>query len=446
MADRYPSSNNGNDGMLLIGAGIGGVILLGVITWYQAHTHLSFLAIQSTWFSMPILEACYSFPLKLGVPVEYINYLIPQSVIDDISILKYSLPRTDPSQVSFDEFNKMLEISGYSLRLLSPPLAIISVIYILKKSKAARLNRTMNIFSLSKSAMVQFPQIRPAIIENLLKKDPDHGYFRREASPLRFAILNGLISTYDIDFKNQLLPSIATPTLNKAEAKKENYYYIKDQYSDHISKLHNRCILDLEKTKIVFENQLGEVWTGASDQSPYIKGLYAALISFTAGDKDSCMALLEQFNRSWTPPKKKIIGSRKAFINTKGVNKIIEKYEMDEQVQKIINAHAYTTTIMPSLLEAARKKGRLGTSLFLWLKVVDRGLWYSLNQEGGQCSWSESAGPRAHKLAENAVKGPIHQPLVQMAVSEFESYLSDGEGWIPEPIDLPKAQDNGALL
>ena len=123
------------------------------------------------------------------------------------------------------------------------------------------------------------------------------------------------------------------------------------------------------------------------------------------------------------------------------VQTLLKKYESTDRIQEIITSHAYVTTVMARALEAAREKGRLGTSLFVWLKVVDRVLWYSLNQEGGQCGWTEAAGPRAHRIAERQVKGPIYKPYVETAVTEFELYRREREGWLPLNEDLPKIQD-----
>lgn len=427
--------NNNNDVLMIVGGALALLALLFAVIWFSFHTYISWVAVKCAWISLPILESGYSFATSIGIPPSITNYLIPQAVIDDLPSLKYWLPRTDPRQVDFKQFVSMMEIFGYCARMFSPLVAVATITYVWKRSKAARLSRVMNIFTLARNTMSQFPQIRPAVIEELLKVDPDIGYFRREESPIRYAIKSNLITAYKIDFKENLLPEIVTPTFDKSKAKKDGFEFIQDNYAKGIAKLHNRCILDKNKTEALFIKQLGAPWTGSNDLPPFIKGLYAALIAFASGDKDSSFALLDQFNRSWTPPKKK---KYVASIDVTGADELIAKYENTDRIQELVNSHAYVTTVMARMLEAAREKGRLGTSLFIWLKVIDRVLWYSLNQEGGQCGWTEAAGPRAHKIAEKSVKGPLHRPYVETAVSEFELYLREKEGWLPLPEDLPK--------
>ncbi|WP_371837021.1 secretion/conjugation apparatus DotM-related subunit [Microbulbifer epialgicus] len=420
--------------------------LLFVVLWFTFHTYLSIAVVKIAWWCIPVIEYTHAYSYKiaisLGVSTKTVDLLIPAEIINELPNLKYWLPRIDPSQIKFKKFVELLEVISYALRILLPFLTVISIIYIVKRSKTARMNRVMNIMSLAKLSMDQFPQIRPAIIENLLKKDPDTGYFRREASPIRFAIINGLIKAYKTDFRGALISEIVTPVFNKQYKNKEGYEYIVDNYSKGISKLHNRCILDTKETERVFINQLGKVWTSSDNLPPFIRGLYAALIAFVCADKDTSIKLLDQFNRSWIPPKKSGLFFNKttvsAFININGVDDVIAKYEHADSVQEILSNHAYVNTVMAVLLEAARTKGSLATSLFIWLKVVDRNLWYSLNQEGGQCAWTEGAGPRAHKLAEIKAKGPLYHPFVDTAVAGYEDYLRNTEGWLPLAEDLPK--------
>lgn len=456
------------------GALIAVVILLGVtglMVWFGAKEYLAFCAIKMTWASIIVIDIVVSFAQSHSIPDNIIAYVIPTDILEQIPSLKYWLPRTDPKQVSFKQFKEMLEIGGVCLRPFIPFIGIAGIIFILKKTKTAKFTRKMDIFQLAKLMQNEFPQIRPAIMENLENQHPDEGYFRREDSPIRFAIKHGLITAYKINFKGELINEIVTPTFDKKKSKKSlltrifsifhrkaksptsdssnaqdnkiEYEVIKDHYKKGISKLHNRCIFDREKAAIVYSEQLGPAWTSSDDLPPFIKGLYAALIAFActdnentdyATDKEKSMDLLKQFNKSWQPPGKK----NAAYMNVKGVNKIIKEYESTESIQDVLNSHAFVSTVFSSLLEKAREKGKLGTALFQWLKVVDRHLWYALNQEGGACAWSEAAGCRGHKLSESSAKGAIYKRTIENSVNALEEYLNNVEGWIPLECDLPK--------
>jgi len=428
------SLNQDADNTLMgIFAVLGGLVLLLLIAWFQFHTQLSWLVIKITWASINLLDLCYRGLSWVGVSDNVIYFIIPQEVMEDLPSLKYWLIKMNPKTVSFETFVRMLELGGYGLLLFTPFVAFACAYYIWKRSKAGRLSRVMNIFTLAKYVMSEFPQIRPAIIEDLMSKNPDKGHYRREDSPIRFAIKHHLLKVYQVDFAGTLLSETSVPTFDKPLSKKDGYFLVEDHYHRSISKLHNRCILDTNRTKEIFINQLGTHWTGSDNLPPMIRAIYAALITFVCADKDRAMELFAQFNRSWLPPKKK----NQASIDVTGVDQLIIKYEKNERVQEIISQHAFTNTLMSRLLQVARDKGRLGTSVFIWLKVIDRTLWYSLNQEGGQCGWSEAASVRAHKLVELSVKGPVYKPCVDMAVEEFENYLLNSEGWIPLPKDQP---------
>ena len=56
--------------------------------------------------------------------------------------------------------------------------------------------------------------------------------------------------------------------------------------------------------------------------------------------------------------------------------------------------------LIASLLEMARIDGVLASAEFLWLKPVDRRMWYMLNCVGRQTAVAEIAGLFAHWQAE----------------------------------------------
>lgn len=431
------SGNNGgsesNDPVVLVLFGIVLVVVVAAVIWFIFHTELSIAAIHAAWYSLPTLSFIVSAMESIGTPVWIMDLIVPIDVIKQLPILRDSLLRQDPRQVDLEFFTLLLSITGFAFRLITPLIAAYLIYYVLKESKAARYKRSMNIFKLATLTSETFPQIRPAIIENLFQVNPDTGDFRREESPIRYAIQNNLIMTYDIDFRGSRLAEKSTPTFIKSEEDKDKkIYYVKDDLSHHISKLHDRCILDLDKTKLLFIKQLGPQWTGSENLPPMIRGIYAGLLAFACADKDLAMGLFEQFNHSWKREKVKSGEKNPILIDLSRVEEIINKYESRERIQEILNSHGFVTTVMQRLLRECRTKGRIATSVFLWLKCVDRTIWYCLNQEGGQCSWIEATGPRAHFLAELSANGALFHPFVATAVTETEYYLAESEGWIPK--------------
>jgi intracellular multiplication protein IcmP len=82
-------------------------------------------------------------------------------------------------------------------------------------------------------------------------------------------------------------------------------------------------------------------------------------------------------------------------------------------------------TVMASMLEAARLDGVLSSAEFLWLKPIDRQLWFMLNSVGRWTAVVEVGGPFAHWLAEKEIGRPIKTPLVDQATKALEIAMQE---------------------
>ena len=80
---------------------------------------------------------------------------------------------------------------------------------------------------------------------------------------------------------------------------------------------------------------------------------------------------------------------------------------------------------MATMLEIARSDGVLASSEFLWLKPVDRQLWFMLNSVGRQTAVGEIAGGIAHWLAEKKVGRALRTPMIKEAVNSLAAALED---------------------
>lgn len=80
---------------------------------------------------------------------------------------------------------------------------------------------------------------------------------------------------------------------------------------------------------------------------------------------------------------------------------------------------------MASLLESARTNGVLACSDFLWLKTVDRPLWYMLQNVGRRAAFSEVAGAVAHWRIESRMQKRLMSPMIEEAVKALKIALSE---------------------
>ena len=72
-----------------------------------------------------------------------------------------------------------------------------------------------------------------------------------------------------------------------------------------------------------------------------------------------------------------------------------------ELVRSTLLTHAYVKTIMFSLMDKTWTYGVLSSAELLWIKKIDRDLWYVVSQQGRTSSFVEVVGCWSHYLAES---------------------------------------------
>ncbi len=280
-----------------------------------------------------------------------------------------------------------------------------------------------------------FPQIRIAIFDKQHKGGDDTGPYRREETPIRFAIQNELLIVHSRDWKGSLLEETKTVRFGKENKETDEHVYVIDHLEKGFSQIHERCNFDEAKAVKLFTAQLGGKWRSIESLPITHQLLLCAISLYAKGEKDRSYSLFWEINKKWNPGKKR----HHLKFKRKYIHGLVEEAKQVPEVSDAISNHAYVTTVFQGLLCRARKRGRIPSNLFYWLKKVDRTLWYSLNQEGGQCGWTESGAARAHVLAEREVKkivgdtaeAALHIPAIRECVKALYGTLYN-EGWIAE--------------
>jgi intracellular multiplication protein IcmP len=181
-----------------------------------------------------------------------------------------------------------------------------------------------------------------------------------------------------------------------------------------------KVIVNPTLARVVFSKQLGRLWRGVEDLSPHEKGLFSALIAFTNYDRKSGDAMLEQMAGSANA-----MNLKKGTIDYTGVDDLIKKHLSSPVVQSIIKKHGFVYTVFSGLLKSARETGIVQNALYLWIKPIDRSLWYVLNNMGRRAVFSETAGVFAHFLSEESVGFAIRSPIVDSAVTALQAAADD---------------------
>jgi len=232
--------------------------------------------------------------------------------------------------------------------------------------------------SLRKCEQSNWPQITPISKLNLIEQDLDEGPWAMAQMPMVFAKKNGILKEHEEDGKPgvKVVPGIA----------------------------HR-----------VFALQLGPAWSGPAALPVHAQALFAIFAARANRDADGANALIEQI----------ALSSNSGKLDFSGVGKLLNKYQNSKLVALATQKHAYMLTIMASMLVLGRTDGVIASSEFLWLKPVDRKLWYMLNSVGRQTAVSEVAGPFAHWLAEIRVGRPMRVPMVDEAAKALEVAVED---------------------
>lgn len=112
-----------------------------------------------------------------------------------------------------------------------------------------------------------------------------------------------------------------------------------------------------------------------------------------------------------------------------------------ETVKDYLSQHAFAETFTRRLLLEARSLGKLGPSQFSYIKLLDRVLWYSLNDEGLAGSSVEATGIKTHYLWELKTKRAHIFPMVEQAFSYLSAlnlpYTCDDYDEIKIPLEHP---------
>ena len=377
------------------------------------------------WFACLIIVFCI-VPLLYAAHSEVVNgplLTLAKAQIkaftpffEEAEIAFGRIDAADPAVLSWDTMQKVLRYTGSWIRWPFLLLLVLFGVASIFMGRVSGLVRRFNMESLLKNNAESFPCLRPVVGRGKYLLSPtsyDSGLWRIARTPVQFALEHGLLLdeqgtpfTPEQALKNGL-PSTALPAWGHAR-------------------------LDEEKARAVLTEQLGKPYEGDKGFSPCRHALAAAFLAYADGDKKGCIALLDAVSLSYTEENGQ--ASCPVLKDDNFVSKLKKQWECHSSVlsEKCLTIHAaYELPWFMALLCRARQKGVLGTSQFLWLRPLDRPLWYALNQCGGRAAWAEAFAAWAHYQAEEKVGMLLMEPHVQPAVASLRQSLA-AQGWLTE--------------
>lgn len=94
-------------------------------------------------------------------------------------------------------------------------------------------------------------------------------------------------------------------------------------------------------------------------------------------------------------------GAKHGMANLKVAQWIYTKYRGNEQARRLFAVHHWEYSYLYRLLHVAKRRGKCGHWEFLWLKPMNRILFYALNTVGRDTPHTESAAVFNHAVYEN---------------------------------------------
>lgn len=276
-----------------------------------------------------------------------------------------------PKEWSFSDFSKM---SGELRFYIAVPLMLIFIPYayrIYKKNPLNKYTRILNRESLCASEVGLWPWIAPVLKLNIIDQPLDEGDWAMSDIVLKFC----------------------------------QRYALLDK---------NNVIIE-ENARKVFISQLGTVWNGVENLKPHQKAILACFLAQLNMQHEDALKGLTILSTSIAAGQ----------IDYSFVDGYLKKYAHTEISEKFLNKNAYTYNVIATIYREAKHFGKIPPSYFIWLKVVDRKLFYTLHCVGRKLPFCEVAGIFGHGLAEETIGKKMLVPYVDKAVQGLEQGLAE---------------------
>lgn len=354
------------DGLLAwVGMGVVCFLVMGALLWLVASHKI-------VYYSAPVLDF-FAYPWRL----------LPQSTagtkVSDLNVY-YEISRRAARHMDFGSWVSYVNLALRPLSILFVGVAV----YLFRKQhrsiKEKRLTQRLTPTQLAMNMMRVFTDIAPVVsiqeklVSNSLKK------WARQVFP------EELIRKARYQGKSVLVNDLRRGCLMVDEARLKGYFQeTKAWKHNEITLMHSRHlgrqivdILQDGKTKgLVFPDRLSNAG----------KAIYAILAPYAFGaskGKIESKTVSDALNMS-------SFGSPEGMANLsiKEVSDSFDKWREHPLARRLAKIHHWENTFLWSLLEYARKSGKIGTWNFIWLKPTNRVLFYALNSAGRKTPHSE---------------------------------------------------------
>lgn len=294
-----------------------------------------------------------------------------------LNALQLYMHTINPNKITWTKFATINltigDIVRYPFMIILCGLAVLTYF-----SKSSQFRHQYNMKTLRVVGQEVWPQITPIISLDLIKENIDKGPWAMAKPPLNFCQEHHLLGV-------------------KTVAGKKIW------------------IINQKPAYRLFALQLGPLWKGLESLPIHMKALALIFLGRATGERPMTNTILSQIAASAATGK----------LDFSTVSEKLTAYKDHRIILWLEKRHAYVFTLLASLLEISRSDGVLACSEFLWLKPVDRRLWYMLNNVGRATAFVEIAGAFSHWKAEKKIGRALKTPMVKGAVDALDETLQN---------------------
>ena len=341
------------------------------------------------------------------------------SALDEPGQALALLSQVDPAELDWGTMDKILTYAGSWFRwpLLLVLGAFIGISCFL--GSVEKLKRKLDMDKLLAENSKNFPCLMPIVGKGkylLSHESYDNGPWRIARTPIQFALAHGILNGPNG------FPCKVEDALEHGMPSKDKPAF-------------GQCVFREEEALKALKRQLGEPFVDLAGLSPVRKTLVTAFMLYALGKKHECIAILDDASASYTESEGK---PQCPILENKDFSAALDNALLawvQFSPRKAVTRHlSFQLPLLMALLGEARKKGVLATSQFIWLRPLDRPLWYALSQCGGRAAWVEGLAAWSHFQAEEHAGKTLSVPHVKAAVESLKNSL-DAQGWLKSDYD-----------
>jgi intracellular multiplication protein IcmP len=340
-----------------------------------------FVVVLAIWYFLKV-EIYEAFAFIKIMEIDVISLFTP--ALDGV---KQSMLAIDPKTVAFIDMERYASQIGIYIAVPSAILLVIGAVVLYRRSIGLRFKHVYHMKKLLKFENKLWPQSTPILDQDLVKTDIEKGVWAMAQTPMQFAKKHQLLREQDIPFDEMRLARESGVTVSLIKSKSVQ----------------------------IFIKQMGPLWRGVDALNIHTKAIFAILAARIGDDSDAAQKMIYHIAAS----------AKGRRLDFSGVNAMLKKYQNQKSIQTVIGHHAYESTVMASLLELARHTGVVASADFLWVKMLDRRLWFTLNMVGRQTPSIEVAAPFAHWIIEKELQKKVRTPMLDEAVKGLDRAISE---------------------